>query len=106
VGGRARECRYLEYRVRSANEGDFERGLAPRRVAYSLLNCHQVRAQLDRVKSHFIAAARDNVAELYGLNCCETDAERLSCVDALLADDKYLFPVAERDGGVKTTLRE
>jgi hypothetical protein len=56
------------------------------------------------VRSHFIAAARDNVAELYGLNGCQTDDERLGCVDDLLTGDKYLFPVDERFGGVRESI--
>jgi hypothetical protein len=62
---------------------------------------YQVRAQVDKVKSHFIPSARDHIAELYDLHRFESDAERLEFIDSLLADNKYLFPVAERvEGGV------
>ena len=62
---------------------------------------YQVRAQVDKVKSHFIQSARDHIAELYDLHGFESDAERLQFIDSLLADNKYLFPVAERvEGGV------
>jgi len=64
-------------------------------------NWYQVRAQVDKVKSHFIQSARDNIAELYDLHRCESTAERLEFIDSLLADNKCLFHIAERvDGGV------
>ena len=58
-------------------------------------NWYQVRAQVDKVKSHFIQSVRDNIAELYDLHHFESAAERLEFIDSLLADNKYLFPVAE-----------
>ena len=65
-------------------------------------NRYQVRAQVDKVKSHFIQSARDNIAELYDLHRFESTAERLEFIDSLLADNKYLFPIAERvEGGVR-----
>ena len=65
-------------------------------------NRYQVRAQVDKVKSHFIQSVRDNIAELYDLHRFESAAERLEFIDSLLADNKYLFPVAERvEGGVR-----
>jgi len=63
---------------------------------------YQVRAQADKVKSLFIQSARDNIAELYDLHCFESAAERLEFIDSILADNKYLYPVAERvEGGVR-----
>jgi len=63
-------------------------------------NQYQVRAQVDKVKSHFIQSARDNIAELYDLHRFESAAERFEFIESLLADNKYLFPVAERvEGG-------
>jgi len=65
-------------------------------------NRYQVRTQVDKVKSHFIQSARDKIAELYDLHCFESAAERLEFIDSLLADNKYLFPVAEGvEGGVR-----
>ena len=65
-------------------------------------NWYQVRAQVDKVKSHFIQSARENIAELYDLHRFESAAERLEFIDSLLADNKYLFPIAERvEGGVR-----
>jgi len=65
-------------------------------------NRYQVRAHVDRVKSHFIQSARDNIAELYDLYRFESATERLEFIYSLLADNKYLFPVAERvEGGVR-----
>src|SRR5882757_4367531 len=65
-------------------------------------NWYQVRAQVDKVKSHFIQSARDNIAELYDLHRFQSTADRLEFIDSLLSDNKYLFPIAERvEGGVR-----
>jgi hypothetical protein len=65
-------------------------------------NRYQVPAQVDNVKSHFIQSARDNIAELHDLHRFESAAERLGFIDPLLADNKYLFPIAEHvKGGVR-----
>ena len=58
-------------------------------------NWYQVRAQVYKVKSYFIQSARDNIAELYDLQRFESAPEHLELSDSLLADNKYLFPVAE-----------
>jgi hypothetical protein len=57
-------------------------------------NRYHVRAQLDNVISHFIQSARDTIAERYDLNWFESAAERLEVIDSVLADNKYLFPLA------------
>jgi len=62
-------------------------------------NRYQVRVQVDRVKSHLIQSARDNIAELYDLHRFESNADHLEFIDSLLADDKYIFPVAEHEEG-------
>jgi len=73
-------------------------------------NRYQVRVQVHKVESHHIQSARDDIAELYDLHRCESAAERLEFIDSLLADNKYLFPIAEGvEGGVRspnTTQRE
>jgi hypothetical protein len=70
------------------------------RITHS--NRYQVRAQVDKVKSHSIQSIRDNIAELYDLHRFESAAEHLEFIDSLLADNKYLFPVAECvEGGVR-----
>jgi hypothetical protein len=67
----------------------------------NLLNWLKMRAQMDRIRSHFIMAIRDSTAELYGLSRCATDEERLQVVQKLLEGDKYVFPEKEReDNGV------
>jgi hypothetical protein len=67
----------------------------------TLSNWQQVCAQVDKVKFHFIQLVRDNIAELYDLHRFESATESLESIDALLADNKYLFPVAEHmEGGV------
>jgi hypothetical protein len=58
-------------------------------------NRYQVHAQVDKIESHFIQSARDNIAELYDLHRLESAAEHLEFIDSLLADNKYLFLVAE-----------
>jgi hypothetical protein len=86
------------------HKGDLERGMLKRRPTLDITRSirYQVRAQVDKVKSHFIQSARDHIAELYDLHRFESDAERLQFIDSLLADNKYLFPVAERvEGGVR-----
>jgi hypothetical protein len=55
---------------------------------------YQIRAQVEKVKSHFIQSAREHIEELYGLHLFESDAEHLQFIDSLLADNKYLLPVA------------
>ena len=63
---------------------------------------YQVSSPVDKVKSHFSHSARDNISELYDLYRFESAAERLEFIDSLLADNKFLFPVAERvEGGVR-----
>jgi len=61
----------------------------------------QVRAHVDMVKSHYIQSAREMIAMLYDLPQFESSAERLEFIDPLLADNTYLFPIAEHvEGGV------
>ena len=65
-------------------------------------NRYQVRTQANKVKSHFLQSIWDNIPELYDLHHFESAAERLEFIDSLLADNKYLAPVAERvEGGVR-----
>ena len=53
------------------------------------------------VVSNLIQSARDNIAELYDLHHFESEAEQLEFIDSLLADNMFLFPVAEHaEGGV------
>jgi hypothetical protein len=68
-------------------------------IAHS--NRYLVRLQVDKVQSHFIQSARDRIAELYVLHRFKSDPEHLEFIDSHLADNKYLFPVAEHvEGGV------
>jgi hypothetical protein len=70
------------------------------RLDISRSNRYQVRTQVDKITSHLIQSARDNIAELYDLHCLDSDAERLEFIDSLLADNKDLFPATERvEGG-------
>jgi hypothetical protein len=64
-------------------------------------NRYQVQAQVDKVKSHFIQSARDNIAELYDLHQFESAAENMEFIHSLLGDNKYHFPIEECvEGGV------
>ena len=62
-------------------------------------NQYQVRAQVDKVESHPIQTPRHNIAELYDLHRFQSDADHLEFIDSLLADNEYLFPVAEHVEG-------
>jgi hypothetical protein len=87
------------------HKGDLKRGMLKQRPMLDITrsNWYQVRAQVDKVKSHHIQSARDNIAELYDLHRFESATERLEFIDSLLADNKYLFPVTERvEGGVRS----
>ena len=67
----------------------------------SCTNLYEVPAQVDTVKSDFIQSARDNIADVYDLHRFKPASERLEFIDSLLADNKYLFPVAKSvEGGV------
>jgi hypothetical protein len=87
------------------DKGDRERGMLKQRPTLDITcsNRYQIHAQVDKVKSHFIQSARDNIAELYDLHCFESAAEHLEFIDSLLADNTYLFPIAERvEGGIRS----
>jgi hypothetical protein len=65
-------------------------------------NRHQGHAEVDKVISHSIQSARDNIAELHDLLCFESTAEHLESIGSLLADNKYLVHGADgADGGVR-----
>jgi len=86
------------------HKGDLERGMLNQRPTVDITrsNRYKVRAQVDKVKSHFIQSARDDIAELYDLHRFESAAEHLEFIDSLLAENKYLFAVAEHvEGGVR-----
>jgi len=51
------------------------------------------------VKSDCIQSARDNIAELYDYHWLESNAEDLKLVQPIMADNKYIFPVAEHVQG-------
>jgi hypothetical protein len=85
-------------------EGDIERGRLKQQPTLNITrsNRYHIRAQVDKVKSHLIQLARDYIAELYDLHRSESNAEHLEFIASLLADNKYLFPVAQCvEGGVR-----
>jgi len=85
------------------HKGDLERDMLKQRPVSDITrsNQYQVRAQVDKIESHFIQSVGDHKAELYDLHRFESDAQRLELIDSLLGDNKYLFAVVERvEGGV------
>jgi len=103
---------HLVHSIWGPHKGHLERGMLKQRPMLDIRhsNRYQVRTQVDKVKYHFIQSARDNIAELYDLHRFESATESLELIDSLLADNKYLFPVAKRveDGvhGPNPTQRE
>jgi len=94
---------HLVHSIWGTHKGDIERGILKQRLMLDITcsNWYQVRPQVDKVGSHLIHWAREIIAELYCLHCFESNTERLESIDSLLADHKYLFPVAEHvEGGV------
>jgi len=95
---------HLVHTIRGTHKGDLETGMLNHRPTLYITrsNQYQVRAPVNKVKSHFIQSARDNIAELNDLHRFESATERLEFIDSLLACNKYLFPVAEHvDGDVR-----
>ena len=93
---------HLVHIIRGTHNGDLERGMRNQRPTLDITrsNQYQVHAPVDKVKSHSIQSARDNIAELYDLHRFESAAERLEFIDFLLVDKMKLCPVAERvEGG-------
>jgi hypothetical protein len=94
----------LVHSIGGTHKGDLERGMLNQRPTLDITcsNRYQVRAQVDNVKSDIIQSTRDNIAELSDLHRFESAAERLEFIDSLLANNQYLFPIAERvEGGVR-----
>jgi hypothetical protein len=99
---------HLVHSIRGLHKGDLERAMLNRLPTFDITrsNRYQVRTQVDKVKSHLIQSARDNIAELYDLHRFESAAERLEFIDSLLADNvKYLFPIASVSTGSKFPVR-
>jgi len=63
-------------------------------------NQYHVRAQVDKVKSHFFHSASDIKAGLYDVHHIVSDADHLEFIVSLLAANKDHFPVMERVEGV------
>jgi len=85
------------------HRADPERGTLKRWPTVDITSSirYQVRAQVDKVKYHYITSARDHIAEHFDLHPFESNGEHLEFIDSFLADNKYLFPVAEHvEGGV------
>ena len=59
-------------------------------------NWYQVRAQVRKDKFHSIPSTRESIRELYRLHHFQSEPEHLGFIDSHLANNKYLFPVAER----------
>jgi len=95
---------HLVHSIWGALKGDLERGMLKQWPILDITrsNRYQVHAYVNKLKSHFIQSARDNIGKLDDLHRFESAAERLEFIDSFLADNKYLFLVAERvEGGVR-----
>jgi hypothetical protein len=65
-------------------------------------NQYLVQAQVNMVKSHVIQSARNSLEEVDDFHQFESAAECFQFIDSFLADNKYLFPIAEHvEGGVR-----
>jgi hypothetical protein len=66
-------------------------------------NRYKVCTHIEKVKSHFIQSGRDNITQGYDRHPIECTAERMEFIDSRVADNTYLFPIAERmEGGVRS----
>jgi len=66
-------------------------------------NNYKVRAQVDKVKFHFVQLARDDIAERYDVHCIESGIEQLEFITLVVADNKCFLPVAEHvEGGIQS----
>jgi len=85
------------------HKGDLARGMLKQQPTWdiTLSNQFYIRAEFDKVTSHFIQSARDNIAELHDHHRFESDGEHLEFIHSLLASNKDLFAAAEHvEGGV------
>jgi len=90
--------------IRGTHKRHLERGMLNQRPTLDIAcsNRYQGWAQVDQVISNLIQSVRDNPGDLYDRHCCESATERLEFIDSLLADNKYLFHIAECvEGGVR-----
>jgi len=62
-------------------------------------NWYQVQVHVDKIKSHCIQPATDNVAERCDSHRFEFDTEHLEFIDYLLADNNNYFAIAEHVEG-------
>jgi hypothetical protein len=87
----------LVHIIRGTHKGHLESVLLNQLATLDItrLNRYLVRAPVDKVESHFIQSAWGNIEEFYYLHGFASAAERLEFIDSLLADTKYLFPIAE-----------
>jgi hypothetical protein len=95
---------HLVHSFRGTQKGDFGRGMLKQLPTLDITrsNRYQVPVQVDKAISNSIRSARENIAELEDLHRFESAAEHLEFTDSLRADNKYLFPIAERvEGGVR-----
>jgi len=88
---------HLVHSIGGIHKGDHGGGMLKQRPTLHITrsNRYQVHAHVDNVKSHFIQSARDNIPEFYDRQCIEAVTVRLEFIDSPLADNRYLFPIAE-----------
>ena len=71
------------------HNGQLEQGMLKQRPMLDATrsNLYQVRAEVHKVKSHFIQSERDLTADVYDLHHIESDAEYLEVIDPVLAEN-------------------
>ena len=94
---------HLLHSIRGMQKGDLERGMLYQGPTMDITHSNRlsVRAQVIKVKSHFIHSPQDNILELCDLHRFESAAEHLEFMDSPLADDMDLLCLAEQmEGGL------
>jgi hypothetical protein len=68
------------------HKGDHERGWLKQWPTFDITSSvwYHVGAHVDKVKSHLIQSALENIAELHDLHRFESDPERLEFIDSLV----------------------
>jgi hypothetical protein len=68
------------------HKGDHESGLLKQWPTFDITSSiwSHVGAHVDKVKSHLIQSALENIAELHDLHHFESDAEHLESIDSLV----------------------
>jgi len=86
-------------------KGDLERTLQMQPPTLDTIdsNRYQVQVQVDKVTSHLIQPARNNIAERYDLQRFKSATDHLELIDSIQAANQDGVPLVERaEGGVRS----